>query len=132
MRPSPCYLETTQRDSGITMGVRYMACVFVMDLADTFQTSTPALLFRAISLMDRYLSRCALASQDIVLLALACFSAACKVDETQQPSVRDMASAADNVASSDDIVAAEAALLHELNYQLVAPTAKVRQPPCPT
>jgi hypothetical protein len=73
--------------------------------------------------VDRYLSRVAVPRTRLQLVGAAALWLACKFEEVYPPTLGDFVDVTQRACSERDLVAAEAALLRELGFTLLVPTA---------
>ncbi|VAH03766.1 cyclin-A1-4-like isoform X1 [Triticum dicoccoides] len=120
-RPSPDFLETTQKD--IDASMRAVLIDWLVEVTEEYRL-VPETLYLTVSYIDRYLSSKEINRDKLQLLGVACLLIAAKYEEICPPQVEELCYITDNTYIKDEVLRMEASILGCLKFEMTAPTGK--------
>ncbi|KAF6988732.1 hypothetical protein CFC21_006203 [Triticum aestivum] len=120
-RPSPDFLETTQKD--IDTSMRAVLIDWLVEVTEEYRL-VPETLYLTVSYIDRYLSSKEINRDKLQLLGIACLLIAAKYEEICPPQVEELCYITDNTYIKDEVLRMEASILGCLMFEMTAPTEK--------
>nr|VDD62623.1 unnamed protein product [Brassica oleracea] len=120
-RPSPDFMETTQRD--VTKTMRGILVDWLVEVSEEY-TLVPDTLYLTVYLIDWFLNGNYIERQRLQLLGVTCMLIASKYEEIYAPRIEEFCFITDNTYTRDQVLEMESQVLKHFSFQIYTPTSK--------
>jgi hypothetical protein len=110
---------TKQNDVNVKM--RSILVDWLVEVHYKFKLQPPT-LWLCVNIMDRYLSKVVISRAKLQLVGVSSLFIACKFEEIFPPEIKDCVYITDYAYKKEELVAMEASILQEIDYQVFVPT----------
>jgi hypothetical protein len=109
------------RQEDINAKMRSILVDWLVEVHYKFKLQPPT-LWLCVNILDRYLSRVVISRAKLQLVGVSALFIACKFEEIYPPEIKDCIYITDYAYKKEELVAMEAAILLEIDYQVFVPT----------
>ncbi|CAG7903208.1 unnamed protein product [Brassica rapa] len=120
-RPSPDFMERTQRD--VTKTMRGILVDWLVEVSEEY-TLVPDTLYLTVYLIDWFLHGNYIERQRLQLLGITCMLIASKYEEIYAPRIEEFCFITDNTYTRDQVLEMESQVLKHFSFQIYTPTSK--------
>ncbi|CAF2060252.1 unnamed protein product [Brassica oleracea] len=120
-RPSPDFMERTQRD--VTKTMRGILVDWLVEVSEEY-TLVPDTLYLTVYLIDWFLNGNYIERQRLQLLGVTCMLIASKYEEIYAPRIEEFCFITDNTYTRDQVLEMESQVLKHFSFQIYTPTSK--------
>ncbi|KAJ0256707.1 Cyclin-A2-3 [Hirschfeldia incana] len=120
-RPSPDFMERTQRD--VTKTMRGILVDWLVEVSEEY-TLVPDTLYLTVYLIDWFLHGNYIERQRLQLLGVTCMLIASKYEEIYAPRIEEFCFITDNTYTRDQVLEMESLVLKHFSFQIYTPTSK--------